>query len=123
MNDITCTVFMNGDIFVFRGEGNALALPESFLNYPLMISNEYGTKVILRKRIKNDDDYVLLREGILAIIEMFRQIGVPRIEFPRWNEMLIYPVEPDQEIIETKYWNPEQVIDSYLNLRGPEFII
>ena len=123
MSDITCTVFVNGDVFVFRGKGNALALPESLLDFPLMISNEYGTKVILRKRIKNNADYVLLRVGILAIIELFRQTGVPRIEFPRWNEMQIYPVEPNEEITESKYWNPEQVVDSYLNLRGPEFII
>ena len=123
MSDITCIVFVNGDVFVFRGKGNALALPESLLDFPLMISNEYGTKVILRKRIKNNDDYVLLREGILAIIELFRQIGVPRIEFPRWNEMQIYPVEPNEEITESNYWNREQVVDSYLNLRGPEFII
>lgn len=123
MSDITCIVFVNGDVIVFRGEGNALALPESLLGFPLMISNEYGTKVILRKRIKNNDDYLLLREGILAIIELFRQTGVPRIEFPRWNEMLIYPVKPNEEITESEYWNREQVVDSYLNLRGPEFII
>lgn len=123
MSDITCIVFVNGDVIVFRGEGNALALPESLLGFPLMISNEYGTIVILRKRIKNNDDYLLLRVGILAIIELFRQTGVPRIEFPRWNEMLIYPVKPNEEITESKYWNSEQVVDSYLNLRGPEFII
>lgn len=123
MSDITCIVFVNGDVLVFRGKGNALVLPESLLDFPLIISNEYGTKVILRKRIKNIDDYVLLREGILAIIELFRQTGVPRIEFPRWNEMLIYPVEPNEEITESEYWNREQVVDSYLNLRGPEFII
>jgi len=48
-------------------------------------------------------------------------VGIPRMEFPRWNEMILYAVRP--EAADEEYWCPEQVVDSFIDLYGPEFII
>lgn len=119
MSETSCIVFMNGNVLVFRGEGK-LVLPDTLAGFPYMLNNEDGSKVLLKKPV-DDSSRAVMRECILDVIEEYRKVGVPRIEFPRWNEMLVYPVVP--ESADEEYWCPEQVIDSFLDLYGPEFII
>lgn len=98
-----------------------MVIPEALLGYPMMISNENGAKVLIERPITNPYDKAAIRKYLMDIKEKFREYGCPRIEFPCWNEMIPYPVAPESADIE--YWCPEQVIDSFLDLYGPEFII
>lgn len=120
MDKVSCFVFANGKILVFEGK-NTVNIPLNLAGFPIIVSNSYGTKVLLGKPITNIDDKAALRSCILDIIEKFREIGAPYMEFPRWNEMIIYPVEPSSA--DYAYECPEQVIDSFLGLHGPEYII
>ena len=120
MGETSCVVFVNGDVIIFKGKGKII-LPEELASFPYMLSNDEGTKVLIEQPINNESNRLVMRSCILRIIEKFRESGVPRIEFPRWNEMLIFPVTP--ESAEEEYWCPEQVVDSFLDLYGPEFIL
>lgn len=120
MGETSCIVFVNGNVLVYRGQGK-LVLPESLKGFPFMLNNEDGTKVLIKEPVEHPQSRIAMRECILEVIEEYRKVGIPRIEFPRWNEMLIYPVVP--ESADEEYWCFEQVIDSFLDLYGPEFII
>ncbi len=120
MGETSCVVFIEDEAYIFQGEGK-LFLPVEMVGYPMMLSNDNGTKVMMNSGITNPIGRAAMRSSILGMIEEFRKVGIPRIEFPRWNEMLIYPVEPEGADVE--YWCPEQVVDSFLDLYGAEFII
>lgn len=122
MSETNCIVFVNGNIVIFEyGESSKIVIPEALMGYPMMISNKNGTKVIIEQPIMNPNDKAAMRKCLLEVIEEFREYGCPRMEFPRWNEMMLYPVVPESADVE--YWCPEQVIDSFLDSYGPEFII
>lgn len=120
MSETTCTVFVNGSVIIFKSNGK-IVLPANLIGFPYVINNEDGSKVVLEQPIGNGDTRETMREFLLEIIEQYREVGIPRIEFPRWNEMRMYPVIPDSA--DEEYWCPEQVIDSFLDSYGPEFII
>lgn len=120
MSETSCIVFVNGDVLIFKGEGK-IVIPEQLIGFPFMLSNDEGTKVLIEQPINDAGSRAVMRACILQVIEEFRKVGIPRVEFPRWNEMLIFPVTP--ESADEEYWCPEQVVDSFLDLYGPEFII
>ena len=121
MGESECYVFVDDSVFVIKSNGK-IVLPMELSGYPIIVNNENGTKVIISQPINNSITRGLMRSCILDTIELYRSDeAVPRLEFPRWNEMIIYPVVIDHA--EEEYWCPEQVVDSFLDLCGPEFLI
>lgn len=121
MGENKCFVFVNGSIIVVESNGKIM-LPMELMGYPIIITNNNGTKVIISQPINNAGSRALMRSYILQTIELYRsQEAVPRLEFSRWNEMLIFPVA--LEGADEEYWCPEQVVDSFLDLYGPEFVL
>ena len=121
MGENKCFVIVDGNMIVIKSNGN-IVLPSELAGYPIIVTNENGAKVIISEPIRSESSRALMRMCIMDVIETYRnQEAVPRLEFPRWNEMRVYPVVP--EAADEEYWCPEQVIDSFLDLYGPEFIL
>ena len=121
MGESKCYVFVDDGVVVIKSNGK-IVLPKELSGYPIIINNENGTKVIISRLIYNPITWGLMRSCILDTIKLYRSDkSVPRLEFPCWNEMIIYPVAIEHA--EEEYWCPEQVVDSFLDLSGPEFVI
>lgn len=120
MGETTCLIFVGDTIQIYKGHGR-FVLPSEAAVYPIILTNDQATKVIMNSMIICKEARSAMRNCILTAIEAYRVVGIPRIEFPRWNEMILYAVRP--EAADEEYWCPEQVVDSFIDLYGPEFII
>ena len=120
MNEVCYLVFGTDGIVTLRGYD--IPLPERFRGYPVIRIKDSVYRVQINTLvIENDDVRGMMRACILQAFKDFSEFGAVRVEFPAWYIMHIYAVE--RSAAEEPYWDPEQLVDSFLSLRGPEMIL
>ena len=119
MGEICYLVFKRSGILSFVGVD--IKLPDQLVGYPVIRIDDDGVQVKLYDEIEDEVVRRMVRAYIMKAIGEMREFGVPRLEFPCWDLMCIYAVKP--ESAQEPYWEPDQIIDSFLDLRGPEFMI
>ena len=111
-------VFTEDTVAIFDGFGD---LPEPYSFYPRMkVTNRFAevrlTDLVLESEIAKS----LLHVNILEGIKTFGTVGHVRLEFPCWDVMFIYA---EEEKTEEEYHDVEQLVESFLTLHGPEFVL
>ena len=124
MSEIIFLVFTNGEKAVMLV--GFQDLPEKYHGYPFIKITPSFSQVVLTELIEaNKYSRELIREEILELIEFYGRTERACMEFPYWDTMFIYAMKPENVKRENmaEYEDIEQLVDSYLSLRGPEFII
>jgi hypothetical protein len=117
---------------VFVGDEKAIllngiqSLPEDLRGYPFIKMTSVYSQVMLMDLIEeNEHSRKMIGEQIFKLIKFYGQVGRVCLEFPSWDMMLIYAVKPECLNLElgAEYKDIEQLVESYLYLFGPEFVI
>lgn len=120
MNEAYYWVFGTDGIISVRGYG--ASLPEELRGFPVICFKNSIYRVQINTLV-TEDEYVYesVRKYILDAFRVLETAGAVRVEFPAWFIMDIYAVE--RSASEEPYWDVDQLLDSFLSLRGPEMIL
>ena len=122
MNEVCYLVFTPGKITVVHGRQDS-QLPKEFYEFPLMRIDEAVCEVVLNELVLQDElMYEMIRVNIEQVIRILGAYGPVRVAFPTWDRMLIFSaVKPTEN--DMKCSDLDQLLDSFLSLRGPEIIL
>jgi hypothetical protein len=119
---ISCAIYTNEGIVLLSGiEDGKVLIPEELAIYPRIVTNCYGTRILLNEGSNNPEILEAIKEHIGTLLRYYENHGLVRIDTPSFYEMLIYNIDTETPV--KPYPNVDELINSFLCSEGAEFIV
>ena len=119
---ISCAIYTNEGIMLFNAiDDNKILIPEELAVFPRIVTNCYGSRILLNEGSEDPDTLNAIKEHIRTLLNYYETQGLVRIDTPSFYEMLIYNTESETSV--APYPNIDELINSFLCCEGAEFIV